>query len=56
MMKNFENVFSLKNKVAYLTGGLGLIGIQIAKSLSDFGAKTIVLDIHDTKTAKKNYP
>ena len=52
-MKNFENVFSLKNKVAYLTGGLGLIGIQIAKSLSDFGAKTIVLDIHDTKTAKK---
>ncbi len=48
-MINYLERFSLKNKVAYVTGGLGLIGSEIIKALSTAGAKTIILDIDDNK-------
>ena len=44
-----ENIFSLKNKNILILGGMGLIGLNFADSLSAFGAKVFILDI-------KKYP
>lgn len=44
-MTNYLNKFSLKNKIAYIVGGLGLVGKEVAKAYSMAGAKTIILDI-----------
>jgi len=40
-----SDLFSLKGKTAFITGGLGLIGREILKSLTMPGAKVIILDI-----------
>lgn len=40
----YSNLFSCKNKVAIVTGGCGLIGREIVKGLSEFGAKVYVAD------------
>jgi len=40
----YSNLFSCKNKVAIVTGGCGLIGREIAKGLSAFGAKVYIAD------------
>lgn len=45
-MKNYLDKFSLKNKVAFVTGGAGLLGTEVVKALSDAGAKVVVLDIN----------
>lgn len=37
--------FKLVDKVAYVVGGLGLIGKEITQALASAGAKTIILDI-----------
>jgi len=42
-----DNLFSLKNKRAIVTGGLGLIGKAIAINLFKTGSETIILDIND---------
>ena len=44
-MDNYLNKFSLKNKIAYIVGGLGLVGKEVSKAYSMAGAKTIILDI-----------
>ena len=41
------NLFSLENKRAVVTGGLGLIGKAIAMNLFKTGSETIILDIND---------
>ncbi|MFA5240436.1 MAG: SDR family NAD(P)-dependent oxidoreductase, partial [Phycisphaerae bacterium] len=41
----YNSIFDLKNKVAVVVGGAGLIGSEIAKGLSDFGAKVYIADI-----------
>ena len=54
-MENFLDKFSLKGKVAYLTGGLGLIGKEISIALVTSGAKTIILDINNEKFSDEDY-
>jgi len=41
--------FSVKNKVAVITGGAGVLGSNIAKSLSIAGAKIVIVDIREEK-------
>jgi NAD(P)-dependent dehydrogenase (short-subunit alcohol dehydrogenase family) len=51
-----EDLFSVKEKIAVITGAGGVLGGSIAKSLSAAGAKIVVLDIRqenlDTKVAE----
>ncbi|MFA6569614.1 MAG: SDR family oxidoreductase [Bacteroidota bacterium] len=51
-MTNYLGKFSLKNKVAFVCGGNGLIGSEISKAFASVGAKTIVLS-HDKAKGKK---
>jgi len=43
----YRNLFSCKDKVALVTGGLGLIGREIVHGLNDFGASVCVADINE---------
>lgn len=43
----YRNLFSCKEKVALVTGGLGLIGKEIVRGLNDFGASVCVADIDE---------
>jgi NAD(P)-dependent dehydrogenase (short-subunit alcohol dehydrogenase family) len=49
-----ENIFSLKNKNILILGGMGLIGLNFADSLSSFGAKVFILDIKKSPNFKKS--
>jgi NAD(P)-dependent dehydrogenase (short-subunit alcohol dehydrogenase family) len=40
-----NNIFSVENKIAVITGAGGVLGSNIAKSLSKAGAKIVALDI-----------
>jgi NAD(P)-dependent dehydrogenase (short-subunit alcohol dehydrogenase family) len=50
------NLFSCKDKVALVTGGLGLIGREIVQGLNDFGASVCVADIHECEMKGLKYP
>lgn len=50
-MENYLDKFSLKGKTAFITGGVGLIGTEITKALTDAGARVVILDI-DRKKAE----
>ena len=41
----YSTIFSLKDKIAFIIGGRGLIGSEIAMAIKSYGAKTIILDI-----------
>jgi len=43
----YPNLFSCKDKVALVTGGLGLIGREIVQGLHDFGASVCIADINE---------
>ncbi|MDH7605389.1 MAG: SDR family oxidoreductase [Melioribacter sp.] len=43
------DLFSLKNKVAIVTGAIGLIGKEHCKALSDAGANIVVADLDEDK-------
>ena len=47
-MEDFLNIFSLKNKTAVITGGAGILGRDIVKSLGKAGARVAICDIADT--------
>jgi len=42
---NYRDTFLLKNKIAVVTGGAGLIGKEIVKGLLDFGAEVYIADV-----------
>ena len=48
-MANYLNKFTLKNKTAFVVGGLGLIGAEISRALTSAEAKVVVLDIDEAK-------
>ena len=39
--------FSIENRVAVITGGAGVLGSNIAKSLATAGAKIVIIDIRE---------
>lgn len=45
----FKEMFNLKNKVAIVTGGAGLIGSKFCGGLAEFGAKVIIADKNKEK-------
>lgn len=49
---NYLKKFSLEKKVAFITGGAGLLGIEATKALADAGAKVVILDIDQDKAKK----
>ena len=51
-MLNYLNKFSLKNKIAYVVGGLGLVGQEVSAAFTSAGAETIILD-NNKKKAKE---
>ncbi len=51
-MINYIKKFSLDKKIAFVTGGVGLIGTEISQALAQAGAKLVILDI-DLKKANK---
>ena len=52
---NYKEKFNLKGKIAFVVGGCGLIGKEVACALSDFGAKVIILDIKKNIKSLNNY-
>jgi NAD(P)-dependent dehydrogenase (short-subunit alcohol dehydrogenase family) len=52
-MVYLEKLFNVKNKIAVVTGGLGVIGTQQCIALISAGAKVAVFDI---KNPNKNHP
>lgn len=48
----YKNLFSCKNKTAVVVGGAGLIGSEIVKGLSDFGAKVYIADTNKRAAEK----
>ena len=46
---DYINQFKLKNKIAYVFGGLGLIGTYVSEALYSAGAKVIILDNNKIK-------
>ena len=43
-MKNYLKKFDLRQRVAFVTGGAGLLGSEIAKALASVGARIVILD------------
>ena len=46
------DLFSLKNKVAIVTGACGLIGTKHCEAMASMGAQVIVADINEEKCRK----
>ena len=51
-MNSVKQSFDLKNKVAVITGGAGLLGEKHAEAIAEFGGIPILLDI-DQKAGDK---
>lgn len=47
---NYLDKFRLNGKLIFITGGLGLIGMEVTKALSEAGGKVIILDINEDKS------
>ncbi len=52
---NYLEKFSLKGKIAAITGGGGLIGLEIARAMLELGAKVFVLDIKECNLQGAEY-
>lgn len=51
-MTNYLDKFSLKDKIAFVAGGAGLIGAETCVALASAGAKTIILDVNSKRGEK----
>ena len=47
--KMSQNLFDLKDQVALITGGSGVLGMVFARALADQGAKIVVADINEER-------
>jgi NAD(P)-dependent dehydrogenase (short-subunit alcohol dehydrogenase family) len=47
-MKNLPDLFSLEGRVAIITGGAGLLGVQHALAIHAFGGIPIIADVDET--------
>lgn len=45
----YSNLFSLKNKTAIVTGGVGILGKEFCKALAAHGADVVVVDLEETE-------
>ena len=45
---NYLEKFSLKNKIAFVTGACGLLGAEITRALASAGAFTVLMDINNS--------
>jgi NAD(P)-dependent dehydrogenase (short-subunit alcohol dehydrogenase family) len=52
-MSYLENLFNVKNKVAVLTGGGGILAGEMARGFLKAGAKTVLLDINEKNLSEK---
>lgn len=52
-MIDYLKKMDLRGKTAFVTGGLGLIGLEITRALAQAGARTVVLDIIPPLAAAK---
>lgn len=50
-MMDYLKKFSLKGKLAFVTGGAGLLGSEVSKALASAGARTVILDTNRKKGA-----
>jgi len=50
-----NELFSIENKVAVITGGAGVLGGEIAKGLSKAGARVIICDIKGYEEKKEEF-
>lgn len=48
----YNNIFSCKNRTAIVTGGCGLIGREIVKGLSEYGATVYIVDQNEVEAQK----
>jgi NAD(P)-dependent dehydrogenase (short-subunit alcohol dehydrogenase family) len=48
-MNSLENIFSLKDKVAFITGGGGLLGEKHAEAIAEAGGTPLIIDINIAK-------
>lgn len=48
-MSKYLEKFALKEKIAFVTGGLGLLGTEVVKAFAEAGAKVVILDINEQK-------
>ena len=46
-MIDYSNKFRLDNKIAFVIGGMGLIGQEVSNAFISAGSKTIILDVND---------
>tara|TARA_B100001250_G_C19658866_1_gene726122 strand:- start:75 stop:890 length:816 start_codon:yes stop_codon:yes gene_type:complete len=50
-MFNYKNQFNLEDRIAFVFGGLGLIGQEVSTAIAQAGAKTIILDIKNDNSS-----
>ena len=48
-MIDYLKKYRLDNKIAYIVGGLGLIGREVSSAITSSGAKTVILDLDSKK-------
>ncbi len=48
-MIDYTTRFLITDKVAFVTGGIGLIGREISKALASAGGRTVMLDIDEKR-------
>ena len=48
-MIDYTKRFLIADKVACVTGGMGLIGLEVGKALASAGGRTVILDVNEER-------